>query len=124
MTEIVLLASKARTATENSPDQTNFYGNRGVILVVNVSDITATPILTPKLHLKDPVSGNYMDIWTAAVNLTAVGMSAYIFGLGGSGAAGDYTEGVNILIPKAFRFQMIHGDADSATYSVAIILMS
>jgi len=124
MIEIVLLTSAARTVTENSSDETNFYGNRGVVLVVDVSAITATPILTPKLQLKDPVSGNYKDIWTAATNLIAVGTSAYLFGLGGSGAAGDYVEGVNILLPRIFRFRMIHGDADSATYSVAITLMS
>ena len=122
--EIVLLASAPRTATTDSEDQTNHNSNYGAILIVDISEITATPILTPKLRLKDPVSEGYVDIWTAAVNLTAVGMTTYLFGLGGSGAAGDYTEATNLLLPRIFRFRMIHADADSATYSAAIILLS
>lgn len=121
--EIILLASAARTATTESADQTNFNSNKGAILVIDVSDITDTPILTSKLQLKDPATGDYVDIWTAAATLVAVGKATYLFGLGGTGAAGDYTEGVNILLPRTFRFQMGHADADSAIYSVAIILL-
>lgn len=121
--ETILLASAARVATTNSPDQTNFHRNKGAILAIDVSFITATPILTPKLQLKEPVTGDYVDIWTAAATLVAVGKAIYLFSLGGSGAAGDYTEGVNILLPKVFRFQMVHDDADSATYSAAIIVL-
>ena len=52
-TEVILLASAARIATTDSDDQTNHNSNYGAILVVNVSEITATPVLTPKLQLKD-----------------------------------------------------------------------
>lgn len=121
--ELTLLPSAARTATVSSDDQENIGCNKGAILVIDVSDITATPALTPKLQLKDPISGNYKDIWTATANLTAVGMVAYLFGLGGSGSAGDYTEGVNILLPRIFRFQMIHANTDEAIYSAAIDLL-
>ena len=121
--ELILLPSTARIATVSSADQENAGCNKGAILVINVSDKTAAPILTPKLQLKDPISGNYKDIWTASTNLTAVGVFAYVFGLGGSGAAGDYIEGVNILIPRTFRFQMIHVNTDEAIYSAAIVLL-
>lgn len=120
---ITLLPSAARTVTNNGPDRANFNDNIGAILVVDVSSITLTPILTPKLQLKDPISGNYIDIWTAAANLIATGTVAYVFGLGGSGGAGDYAEGVNLLVPRTFRFRMIHADTDSATYSAAINLL-
>ena len=123
-TEVVLLDSASRSETTNSKWQTNHNNNYGAILVINVSDMTATPVLTPKLHLRDPASGDYVDIWTAAATLTAVGIATYLFGLGGAGSAGDYTEGVNLLLPRSFRFQMVHADADSAIYSVAIILLS
>ena len=123
-TEVVLLESAVRTATTNSTGQINHNNNYGAILVVNVFGMVSTPVLTPKLQLKDPVSGDYVDIWTAAATLTAVGITTYLFGLGGAGSAGDYTEGVNLLLPRSFRFQMVHADADSATYSVAIILLS
>ncbi len=123
-TETVLLASAARTTTTDSKDQINYNSNYGAILIVNVSEVTATPVLTPKLRLKDPISENYVDIWTAAATLTATGTTTYLFGLGGSGAAGDYTEATNLLLPRIFRFRMIHADADSATYSAAIILLS
>lgn len=122
--EVVLLDSISRIATTDSKDQTNHNSNYGAILVINVSEITATPVLTPKLRLKDPVSEGYVDIWTAAATLTAVGMTTYLFGLGGAGSAGDYTEGTNLLLPRIFRFRMIHADADRATYSAAITLLS
>ena len=125
--ELILLPSAARIATVSSDDQENAGCNKGAILVINVSGMTAAPILTPKLQLKDPISGNYKDIWTAATNLTAVYLFprvfAYIFGLAGAGSAGDYTEGVNILLPRTFRFQMIHANADEAIYSAAIVLL-
>ncbi len=122
-TEIKLLYDAARTLTTERDDKTNYNCSKGAILCVNVSAIVATPVLTPKLQIKDPATGNYLDIWIAAANLTAAGKSTYLFGLGGSGAAGEYLEAVNILLSRVFRFQMIHADADSATYSAAIILL-
>ena len=47
-----------------------------------------------------------------------------MFGLGGSGSAGDYTEGVNVLIPRTYRLRVEVADTDSATYSAAITLLS
>lgn len=113
---VTLLTSAARTAETSSADQVNYNG-RGLLVVVNVSSITSTPVLTPRLQIKDVISGNYMTVWTAAANIIATGMYAYLFTPGG--AAGSFTEAVNLRVGRTFRFQMGVADADSATYSVS-----
>lgn len=121
-TEGTLLASAARTAETNSSDQIN-YNARGLIIFVDVSAITATPVLTPRLQIKDSISGNYFTVWSAATAITATGQYAYLFEIGGSGSAGSFTEAVNLRVGRTWRFQMGVGDADSATYSVSEVLL-
>ena len=72
------------------------------------------------MQWKDPVSGTYEEIWTAAAAITATGQYVYLLGLGGSGSAGDYDEAVNLRIPRTWRLVMTHADGDSITYSVAV----
>lgn len=121
-TAITLLASAARTAETSSSDTVN-YNHTKILLVVNVSSMTATPILTPKLQIKDSISSNYVTIWTAAVNITATGTYAYLFAIGGSGGAGGFTEVASLLVGRTWRFTMSVADADSATYSVSADLL-
>lgn len=113
-----LLASAARTAETNSPDQTNF-SHRFLAIIVNVSAIVDTPVLTPKLSIKDSISGNYKVIWTAAANITAAGTYAYAFDVSGLGPAGSFNEVAGIRVTRTWRLTMAVADADSATYSVS-----
>ena len=118
--EATLLASAARTADTQSPDQTN-YNHLGLVLFVNVTSITDTPSLTPQLYAKDPVSGSYRMIWQAAAAITATAIKAYLFHPGG--AAGSYDEAVNIAIPRTWLVKIVHADTDSATYSVGAAML-
>ena len=118
--EAVLLASAARTATLQSADQVNYNGS-GLIVIVNVSSITATPILTPYLQIKDSISGVYFTIWTAAATITTATTVAYLFAPGG--AAGSYTEAVNLRLARTWRLGVTHADTDSATYSVSAVVL-
>jgi hypothetical protein len=115
---VTVLASAARTATTNSADMTNYNG-KAHLFFLNVSAITDTPSITLSLQYKDSISSNYFTIWTAATAVTATGQYAYMFGLGGSGSAGSFTEAVNLRLPRTWRLVATHADADSITYSVS-----
>lgn len=117
--ESILLASAARTVTTYSVDQVN-HNHRGLIIVVDVSDITDTPNIRPFVQIKDSISGNYFTIWEASVSLSAVATSAYIFAIGVL-FGGDYTEAANLLPGRTWRFGMDHDDEDSVTYSVSAV---
>lgn len=114
--EAILLASAARTATTNSADQTNYNGV-GLILFLDVSAVTATPSITLTLQIKDSISGDYFTVWTAAAAVTTTGEYAYLFVPGG--AAGSYTEAVNLRLGRTWRLRVTHADSDEITYSVS-----
>ena len=118
--EIVLLASAARTATLQSADIVNYNGS-GLILFLDVSAIDATPTITLSLQIKDSISGNYFTIWTAAAGVSTAVSRAYLFAPGG--AAGSYTEAVNLRLARTWRLNVAHTDADSITYSVSAVVL-
>ena len=115
--EITVLTSSPRTSTVESADIINYNG-QAMIMFVDVSALSATPAIKPRLQIKDPVSGNYHQVWEASASITTVSTTVFYFGNGGS--AGVFTEAINLRMPRTWRLQMFHGDADSITYSVAI----
>ena len=117
-TEITLLASAARTAETSSADQVN-TNSRGLILIVNITADPVAASITPTLEIRDPISGGYFTVWIAAAALAAVGMTAYLFDIGGVGAAGSFTEAINIRLTRTWRFTMTVANANSMTYSVS-----
>ena len=61
-----VFASSARTATENSSDQTNDCA-RGVRLFLDITAASgSSPTLDVKVQTKDPVSDSYVDLTGAA----------------------------------------------------------
>ncbi len=116
----VALASAARTVATDSDDLIN-YNARGVIIVIDVSSITATPILTASIQLKAATPSTYFTIWTAAATITTQTMVAYQFMPGA--AVGSYTESVNLVVPKDWRLHIAVADTDSATYSADVFYM-
>lgn len=115
-----ILASAARTATVNSDDQVN-PGAKGVIVYVNVTAVSATPSVTPKLQYKIPNTSTYVDAFTAGAAITATGQYVYVLYPGNLAIPASGT-GVTQLeelpLPKTWRWVMTHADADSITYSV------
>ncbi len=118
--EITLLASASRTTETNSTDQINYNGT-GLILYIDFATEVSSVTLTPNLQIKDSISNAYSTIWSASANLTAVGDTTYLFTPGG--AAGSYTEAVNLRIPRTWRFQMGVGNTDQAGYSVSAVVL-
>jgi hypothetical protein len=123
MSERRILASAARTATPTISDQSD-PNAEGVHIIINVTALTATPQVTPKIQGKDPVSGSYYDILVGStITDVTVGTPPAIIVLKvgpgltpvANGAAADY-------LPDTWRVVMTHGDADSITYSIGAVL--
>ena len=119
-----LLALSARGALANSPDQINFNG-KGLFIFVDVTARAAATTLQVKITGKDPVGGDYLDIWSAAVAIdTANGSFMYtIYPVGAADAAYLTTEDVIGLIPRDWRLTVTPSDGNIVTYSVAAITM-
>ena len=118
---VTVLASAARTTTLQSSDITH-YNAPGFLLFVNVSAVADTPSITPTIQIKDSISGQYKTVWTAAAAITATGQYVYLFVPGG--AAGSYTEAVNLCVGRTWRVGVTHGDADSITYSISADMLA
>lgn len=116
--EITLLSSSARTSTTNSSDQTN-YNSRGLHVIIDVTSVTATPSITPKIQGKDPVSGNYYDVLVgSAITTTGTNVIKVYPGIAtvSNGAASD-------ILPLTWRVRVEHADTDSITYSVGAVVV-
>ena len=114
----IALESAARIATNNSDDLTNSQ-HRGCHVIIDVTDITATPSVVPTIQGKDSLSGKYYTLLVGAA-ITATGttiLKVY------PGLTADANLVTNDIVPSKFRILMTHGDADSITYSVSVSLV-
>ena len=115
---LTLLASAARTATVASPDQTNFNGC-GVHVILDVT-AAGTGSITLTIQGKDPVSNKYYDI-LAGVAVTTNSTNVYkVY----PGLPATANVSANDLLPRTWRVNVTHNNANSITYSVgaAVIL--
>ncbi|KKM96117.1 hypothetical protein LCGC14_1181370 [marine sediment metagenome] len=116
---VELLASLARTANVNTPDQTNF-GHKGLHLIIDVTAINLTPSVVPTIQGKDPLSGKYYDL-LVGVAIIATGTTILKIYPGIVAAA---NVAASDILPLIWRLQLVHADADSITYSVAAALVT
>jgi hypothetical protein len=117
-TEGTALASAARTATIQSADLPNNFKN-GLILVIDVTAIGTAPSITVAIEGKDLLSGKYYQI-IISVAITAVGTTILKVFPAATAAANLVA---NDIIPKTWRVNVIHANADSITYSIGHILV-
>jgi hypothetical protein len=112
--EITVLASAARTADTNSPDQTN-YNWRGGHIIINVTVLTTSVI--PTIKGKDPISGTYYSLLVgssiASTGITILKIYPGILAVANA-AASD-------ILPRTWRLEMDHLDATTMTYSCAFV---
>lgn len=108
-----LFASAARTASVNSADVLNVAG-RGAHVVIDVTAIGAAPSVTFTVKGKDLASNKYYTILASAA-ITAVGTT--VLRIDPSLTAAANTIAADIL-PRTFRVEAVHANADSITYSV------
>lgn len=116
--EVTLLASAARTAATQSPDQTNFNG-RGVHVLVNMSVFGGAGSITPTIQGKDPISGTYYTI-LAGPAISANGLTVLKVYPGLTTLA---TAVANDILVRTWRVSVAVADATSHTYSVASVVI-
>ena len=113
-----VLPSAARTADVSAPEVSNQGQNKGILLVFDVTAVTATPIVTPEIRVKDE-NGDFNEvILTASFTLTAAGEQSWMIYPDGLDADFDGTRLDNIALPGEWQLKCVHTDADSITYSV------
>lgn len=116
--EITVFSSAARTATENSADLSNPYA-RGVVLVIDVTAVTATPSVVFTVKGKSTLGSDYYTILTSAA-ITATGQTVLRVYPGLTASANVTASDV---LPATWRVEAVHGDTDSITYSVSANLI-
>lgn len=121
-----VFASAARTTTTNSSDQTLDTADDpasvpgAIVLFLDVSVVSGTsPTLDIKVQMKDPISGNYVDMPSAAfAQKTAVGTDTLTIY---PGALTIANRQVNAILPKTWRLvATIGGATPSFTFSVGL----
>ena len=111
-TDNTLLASAARTATLQSADQTNYNG-RGLHVVLDVTT-AGTGSITLTIQGKDALSGKYYTLLAGVAVTTAVTNVYKVF----PGAPATANVSANDLLPRTWRIDVTHNNANSITYSV------
>ena len=113
-----ILGSAARTVNTLSSLFTN-HNAVGAIFFINVTAITLTPSITIHIACSDGVSFTRYASFTTAI--TAIGIYAYTLYPGAvGGVAGSF---IGLPLPRSFRVEIDHLDADSITYSVTALLI-
>jgi len=112
--QFTVLSSAARTSTTASSDISNYH-NRGAYLFVNVTSITSTPIIAVQVQGKEPIGSNYFTIAEFAA-ITATGTYAFLTYPGQTKVPGVVE---SFPLPRSWRVNVVHQDADSITYSIA-----
>lgn len=121
----VHLVSAARTANTDG-STVDIRGAKAVLAILSISSITATPLL--KLRLVGATNGITYYLTPDPTAAAAVGTYVYELALGGGGtvaqagspAVVQRTAGVP---PDGIYASIAHGDADSATYSVTLVMV-
>jgi hypothetical protein len=111
-------ASAARTAAPSDTMEFQSFGRaNGLLLVLSVTGVTATPLLTVTISGVDRAG----TTWTVLSNTTAIGTTGTrLFRvrpcLTAVNTDPNYT--VNDVLPSSVRIACTHGDSDSITYSL------
>jgi hypothetical protein len=119
-TDVTLLASAARAATQTSADQVNYNG-RGIKMWVDITS-AGTATLTPAILGKDPASGKYISIITSAA-LSSNNTYTYTIYPGAAGPGTSPTFFANDILPRTFQIVTTYGGSGNITYSVGYSLI-
>lgn len=108
--------SVARVATPTAVEF-NTKRDTGIIVVINVTAVSATPSVVPTIDGIDSVSGAAYNLLTGAA-ITGTGITFLRIHPAIEGAANIKA---SEMLPELTRITMTHADADSITYSVSIM---
>lgn len=120
---IEVMGSQQYTATTLSNDQQTGLNVEGAYFVLNVTGALTTPLITPSIQLKDPVSGNYSNIMVASTGVSTIGTYTYLLYPATGTAAFSVTQVANYPLPNSWRVVVTHLDTDPITYSIGALLV-
>lgn len=119
-TRLTLLSSAARTATNQSSSQTNYF-YRAILVFLNVTVASGTGGLTLSVEVQDSISGTWSTYGAAMPAYTTTGLRAMLLAPVNGIAASGVITAVNILpLPALWRVNVAHADGSSYTYSVSM----
>lgn len=114
--EIEILGSAARTASVNTADY-RADGHRGVVVLIDVTAIAATPSVV--FTVQGKIGSTYYDMLASAA-VTNTGQTILKVYPGITAAA---NASVSDILPESWRVKAVNGDADSITYSIKAVLL-
>jgi hypothetical protein len=109
------LASAARTTTTNGPDQENLVA-RGVLVVLDLTAFVTAASVQLTVERKN-ADGSYTQI-AAAPALAAVNRSVILVDPLAGAEPAEVGDSVSMELPHEWRVRVVHGNANSHTYSV------
>ena len=117
-----VIPSGAYTTDQTSGDYVALRGSR-LMLFLDVSVSSGGGSIKLQLQIKDPTTGHYFTVWTAAAAVTgSITQKLYYFADGASG--GSATEVLGFGLPGAtWRVVAAAQNASSLTYSVSAAVL-
>lgn len=116
--QVVVLASAARVASNNSDDQVNrFY--RGVEVVADVTAVPGVDTVTFTVEGQDPVSKKWYTLLASAAISAQSTVSLTVY----PGVTVAANAAASRPLPRAWRVKVTHSAGTSFTYSVGASLI-
>lgn len=116
--QVNVLASAARTADPTAVD-INTANHRGLIVLLDVTAIAATPSITVNI---DGYDHNADETWTLLDGAAVTAVSHNVYRVY-PGIAETANVAADDVLPLFVRVSVAHGDTDSITYSIDAILL-
>lgn len=108
--------SAVRSATFVGDDNKKVAGAHGCIAILNVTAVPGVDTVTLTIEGKDPVSGTYYTVLSAAARV-ATGADVLQVQPGGAVTA---NVSANASLPDTYRVRVIHSAGTNFTYSVSV----
>lgn len=109
-------ASAVRAATLVGDDNKKVPGNRGIKVVLDVTSVPTVDTVQLVIENKDPTSGKYVNVLSAAARVAA-GTDTLTVYPGGAVAA---NVSANDEIMDTYRIRVVHSAGTPFTYSVGV----
>lgn len=109
-----LLASTARTASNNSADFINKH-NVGAHFIIDVTVVPSVETVTFTVQGKDSVSGKYYDLIVSAALVATGTVILKVY----PGITVVANLSVSDILPDTYRVKVTHSASGSFTYSIA-----
>jgi hypothetical protein len=117
--QVTVLVSAARTATVASDTFANQHGHRGVEIILDATAITSSPSVVFTIQGYSPLGNDFYTILASAAVVSAATTVLRVY----PGLTAATNTHANDVLPALWRVNAVHGNGDSITYSVNVVLL-